>query len=155
MENLQITPTNASHVEGISNILDSIELFPSQMLGDMIEPYLNEQSEAFWLTALSNGKPLGFTFTVPEEAANGSWNMLAIGVHSDSHGIGIGTRLIRATEDALISRQGRVLVVDTSGTEAFKNTRRFYMNLGYTEAGTIPDFWDPGDAKVTFFKLLK
>ena len=48
----------------------------------------------------------------------------------------------------------RVLIVDTSGTESFSGTRRFYNRCGYTEEARIRDFWGPGDDKIVFWKAL-
>jgi hypothetical protein len=49
---------------------------------------------------------------------------------------------------------GRIVIVDTSGTDAFAKTRRFYENAGYIEEARIRDFWSKGDDKVTYWKAL-
>ena len=46
------------------------------------------------------------------------------------------------------------MIVDTSGTEAFAETRAFYRKNGYTEEARIRDYWADGDDKITFRKPL-
>lgn len=39
--------------------------------------------------------------------------------------------------------------------EGIALTRKFYQQLGYEKEAVIRDFWDTGDDKVTFRKVLK
>ena len=57
-------------------------------------------------------------------------------------------------ERAIGAAGGRVLIVDTSGTAAFEQTRAFYLKNGYEAEARILDFWADGDDKVTFRKAL-
>jgi len=59
-----------------------------------------------------------------------------------------------AVERELAAQDIRLLLVDTSGTEAFARTRRFYQQLGYRREAVIRDYWATGDDKVTFAKPL-
>ena len=46
------------------------------------------------------------------------------------------------------------MIVDTSGTDDFAMTRKFYSQNGYEEEARIRDFWADGDDKVIFRKAL-
>ena len=59
-----------------------------------------------------------------------------------------------AAEQHLRSKGQRNLIVDTSGTDDFALTRRFYAQNGYEEEAPIRDFWAAGDDKVIFRKAL-
>ncbi len=98
--------------------------------------------------------PVGFCYAVPEELADGTWNMLAIAVAPSEQGRGVGASLIQELEQTLKHNGARVLIADTSGTDAFTRTRAFYRKQGYTEVGRIPEFWAAGDDKVVFWKAL-
>ena len=91
---------------------------------------------------------------MPEQLADGAWNMLAIGVRTEVQGTGAGGALCAHLEAELRERSARILLADTSGTEAFAATRRFYGKHGYEEEARIRDFWDAGDDKITFRKAL-
>jgi len=91
---------------------------------------------------------------VPEEMTEGTWNMLAIAVMPARHRSGHGAALVARVEAALRERGARLVIVDTSGTDGFADTRAFYAALSYGEEARIRDFWDAGDDKVTFRKAL-
>ncbi|EFL88504.1 hypothetical protein [Ahrensia sp. R2A130] len=57
-------------------------------------------------------------------------------------------------ENMLHEKGARLLLADTSGTDTFAATRKFYAAKGYTEEARIKDFWEAGDDKVTFTKAL-
>ena len=80
--------------------------------------------------------------------------MLLIAVDPSRHGQGIGTALMRHIERDLASRGGRVLLVETSGSEAFSRTRGFYRAIGCDEEARIREFYAVGEDKIVFRKAL-
>ncbi|MCV6597485.1 MAG: N-acetyltransferase, partial [Mangrovicoccus sp.] len=86
--------------------------------------------------------------------AEGTVNMLALAVHPERPGTGMGAALVAAAEAHLGTKDQRILIVETSGTEAFARTRAFYLQNGYEEEARIRDFWAKGDDKVIFRKAL-
>jgi hypothetical protein len=62
--------------------------------------------------------------------------------------------LVKAAEQHLKDKGQRILIVETSGTDAFALTRKFYAQSGYDEEARIRDFWAPADDKVIFRKAL-
>ncbi len=142
-------------VAALQEVLNGTELFPSEMLPDMVNSFLSdEESSEIWLTCEVDGNPVGFCYAVPEELAEGAWNMLAIAVLPTQQGGGLGSAISMHLETELKERGQRILIVDTSGTEEFKQTREFYRKNGYTEEARIRDFWATGDDKIVFWKSL-
>ena len=139
---------------GLQAVLDATGLFPSEMLPDMVAPALAGETQAFWLTCYHDGEAVGFCYTVPEDLTDGTWNMLALAVRPDLQGKRLGAALVKAAEDHLRTRQQRLLIVETSGTDTFARTRAFYARNGYQEEARIRDFWTQGDDKVIFRKAL-
>lgn len=154
MTNPIIKATSSADIAGLQAVLDGTELFPSEMLPDMLAPALAGETEAFWLTCHSHGEAVGLYYTVPEELADGTWNMLALAVRPDLQGKRLGAALVQAAEQHLKDKGQRILIVDTSGTEDFALTRKFYAQNGYEEEARIRDFWADGDDKVIFRKAL-
>lgn len=154
MTNPIIKATSIDDITGLQAVLDGTELFPSEMLAEMLTPYLAGETEAFWLTCHRNGEAVGLCYTVPEDLADGTWNMLALAVRPDLQGKRLGAALVRAAEQRLKDKGQRILIVDTSGTEGFALTRKFYAQNGYEEEARIRDFWADGDDKVIFRKAL-
>ncbi|WP_174825550.1 GNAT family N-acetyltransferase [Ruegeria sp. HKCCD9179] len=154
MTNPIIKATSTDDIAGLQAVLDGTELFPSEMLAEMLAPYLRGETEAFWLTCHRNGEAVGLCYTVPEDLADGAWNMLALAVRPDLQGKRLGAVLVRAAEQRLKDKGQRILIVDTSGTDGFALTRQFYAQNGYEEEARIRDFWAEGDDKVIFRKAL-
>jgi GNAT superfamily N-acetyltransferase len=76
-------------------------------------------------------------------------------ITSSAHrGAGLGGKLLAALEDELKARGARTLRVETSSLEGQGGALRFYRRCGYAVAGTIPDFYRPGDDLVTLTKRL-
>lgn len=142
-------------VDTLKQVLDSIELFPSEMLDDMIADYLNNpDSKDIWFTAIENDQLVAIGYCAPEKLTEGTYNLYAIGVRSDLQGKGIGGKMMNFIEELLRQDGHRVLIVETSGTADFELTRKFYEDLNYTKEAVIRDFWSEGDDKVIFWKKL-
>lgn len=154
MTNPIIKATSTDDIAGLQAVLDGTELFPSEMLPGMLAPSLAGETEAFWLTCLSDGEAVGLCYTVPEELADGTWNMLALAVRPDLQGKRLGAALVHAAEQHLKDKGQRILIVDTSGADDFALTRKFYAQNGYEEEARIRDFWADGDDKVIYRKAL-
>ena len=150
----EIRPTIAPDLPALQQVLAATELFPAEMLPDMIAPALAGFNEDSWLTCLQDGAPVGLCYTAPEELTEGTWNMRAIAVLPAAQGLGLGAALVAAVEADLREQGARVLIVDTSGTDDFAPTRAFYTKNGYTEEARVRDFWADGDDKVIFRKGL-
>ncbi len=149
-----IDPTTEDDIPALQGVLDATGLFPGEMLPDMLAPFLAGEGEAFWLTCRLDGAAAGFCYTVPEDMTEGTWNMLALAIRPDLQGRRLGTALVAAAERHLAARGQRILIIDTSGTDDFAPTRRFYARNGYGEEARIRDFWAAGDDKVVFRKAL-
>ncbi len=154
MANADIKPTSEDDIPALRDVLNETGLFPGEMLAEMLAPSINGEADALWLTCHQGGKAVGFCYTVPEEFADGTWNMLALAVHPAFQGKRLGAALVQAAEQVLSERKQRILIVDTSGTGAFAGARNFYAQNGYDEEARIRDFWADGDDKVTFRKAL-
>jgi GNAT superfamily N-acetyltransferase len=151
---LIIRPTTREDTVPIASIAETTELFPGEMLGDMIAGYFNGTKTDLWLTAALADEPVAFAFCEPERLTNGTWNLLAIGVRPDHQGQGIGARLVARVEEVLRDGGHRILLVDTSGTPEFERTRAFYRSNGFDEQARIREFYDVGTDKVVFWKHL-
>ena len=152
---LTIRPTLPTDTNHLKNILNTIELFPAEMLNEMIADYLNNQAtEQIWSTAVADKVPVGFGYCAPEMLTEGTYNLYAIGVKANLQGNGIGGQMISYLEDQLKKKGHRVLIVETSSGDDFSLTRKFYENLGYQKEAVIRDFWSEGEDKVVYWKKL-
>ena len=155
MTEIEIKRTTYDDLDGLRKVLVDTALFPDDMLPDLLSRSLSGADRALWLTCHHRGSAAGFSYTVPEDLTDGAWNMRALAVSPALQGSGLGSALVRATEAELRQMGGRLLIVDTSGTDDFAVTRRFYRRNGYAEEARIRDFWAEGADKVTYRKSLR
>lgn len=154
MNKQHIRYTEASDLPALKQIIDAVDLFPSELLDDMFSGGSKDSDQnEFWLT-YDDGSSEAVAYCAPEPMTLGTWNLLLIAVHPDRQGEGIGAQLMSYVEEKLALAGARVLLVDTSGTEDFVRTRAFYSQLGYDEEARIREYYDVGDDKVTFRKTL-
>jgi ribosomal protein S18 acetylase RimI-like enzyme len=101
------------------------------------------------------GTVLGAAYYAPEPFAHRMWNMYFLGVRPGHQGDGTGGALVRHVEAVLRERGERVLIIETSSTDTYEATRRFYRSHGYDEEARIREFYGPNDDKVVFWKSLQ
>ena len=136
-------------------VIDSSELFPSEYLDELINPYFNDvECEDIWFTALKNNIPVAIGYCAPEKFTCETYNLKAIGVIQGLQGQGIGKRLMEYIEAQLKENNKRILIVETSSLDKYKLTRTFYIKVGYKQEATIRDFWNEGEDKIVFWKKL-
>ncbi|MEM6711816.1 MAG: GNAT family N-acetyltransferase [Pseudomonadota bacterium] len=154
--------TNASPIRHIvradlpalKQVIASTDLFPPDMLEEMVPDDLDTSSgQALWLTH-ADPEPLAIAYAAPEPMTQGCWNLYLIAVHGDHHSRGIGQSLLRYVESNLVAEGVRVLLVETSSDAAFARTRGFYAQAGYEEEARVRDFYDAGEDKIIFRKVL-
>lgn len=150
-----IRPVKPHDLPAIKKVIDSSELFPSEMLDDMIAPFFSGENEGdFWITYDDNS-PTAVAYFAPEQMTNGTYNLYLIAVHRDHKGKKIGQSMLRHVEAFLKQSGVRILLVETSGLPSFERTREFYRKNGYVQEARIREFYDVGDDKVVFWKSLK
>jgi hypothetical protein len=57
-------------------------------------------------------------------------------------------------DEVVKGMNGRMILADTSTIPQYEKTRSFYLNGGFQEVGRIPDYYLPGNDRVTFCKRM-
>jgi len=100
------------------------------------------------------GVVLGYLCYGPTPLTEGTYDLYWIAVDPDYAGQGIGTRLLKHFENEVRRKQGYLIVIETSSTPEYTDTREFYLRKGYLLAETIKDFYRRGEDRVTYTKYL-
>jgi GNAT superfamily N-acetyltransferase len=101
------------------------------------------------------GRVVGFTCYGPRSLTRGAFDLFWIGTAPNAQRKGVGQALIEATEQAVRSMGGRLLIVETSGRPEYEPARRFYASHGYCREAVVEDFYDVGDSLVLYSKKLE
>ena len=104
------------------------------------------------LAAVQDGEVVGWISWGPTPGTLGTFDLYWIVIDPAHHGQGIGTVLVDEME-RLVAGRARLIVVETAGRADYASTREFYSRRGYEAISVIPDFYAPGDDKVTFLKM--
>jgi ribosomal protein S18 acetylase RimI-like enzyme len=150
-QNLNIRAMTHDDLAAAGAVIAAVDLFPPDLLPEMAAPGLSGSAPELWLIA-EGGE--GLAYAVPERLTDGTWNLLALAVLPALQGQGLGRALVAAVEAEVRSRGGRLLLVETSGTEGFSGTRAFYRRLGFHREAQIRDYYAAGDDKVIYTRPL-
>jgi ribosomal protein S18 acetylase RimI-like enzyme len=107
-----------------------------------------------FLLADRDGQSLGYSCFGPIPCTRSAFDLYWIAVHPAAQGLGLGRRLIEASERRVKELGGTRAYVETSGRPQYDPTRAFYEALGYRKAAVLDDFYGPDDAKVLYLKVL-
>jgi len=100
-----------------------------------------------------DGVLLGWACWGPVPCTLGTFDLYWIVVDPGCQGRGLGGLLLQEMERRIAGR-ARLVLVETAGRPDYASTRAFYTRHGYGIVATIPDFYAPGDARVTFAKNM-
>jgi ribosomal protein S18 acetylase RimI-like enzyme len=96
----------------------------------------------------------GYACYGPVPLTQGVYDLYWIVVDPASQGKGFGSHLLGYVERDALSRGGRMILIETSGQEAYGATVRFYEHSGYHLAARIRNFYRVGNDKLIFQKDL-
>lgn len=145
-----------SDIKQILSLVGSLNMFEDDEITEIeerLDSHFKCPDDSIWLVYEGNGIE-GLVYCAPEVMTKGTWNILMLLVQGDAQGKGYGQALVGAIQEAVTGRNGRLLIVETSGTDDFEKARRFYLRCGFIEAARIADFYDVGSDKVVFSKNL-
>ncbi len=149
-----IRPVLPGDLPALKAVIESNGLFPPELLDDMTADYLAKNNDTdHWITYLV-GQPVAVAYFAPERMTSGTYNLYLIAVDVEHQGTGIGAQLMTYIEQFLRQRGDRILIVETSGFDAFEGARAFYLKCGYTQEARIREFYAPGEDKIVFWKSL-
>jgi len=97
---------------------------------------------------------LGYVCVGPRSLTDRVYDLYWIAVDPSAQRLGVGKRLLEAAEETVREKGGRILVIETSGTEKYTGSRAFYLSCGYLHEATLRDLYSDGDDLHIFTKRL-
>ena len=107
-----------------------------------------------WACSTSDDILQGYACWGPTPASDGGYDLYWIAVDPHAQGGGYGSALMREVEERLRATGARLLVAETSGRDAYAQTRTFYGRGGYVERARVRGFYAENDDRVIYSKLL-
>jgi len=126
-------------------------------VSELWEEYLTLGSERCgynFIVERDGDQVLGYACYGPRDLTDGVFDLYWIAVDSNARRNSVGRGLLTASEEEVRKAGGRMLIIETSGTQHYEPTRKFYLNMGYAIEATIKDFYMKGDDLMIFTKRL-
>jgi ribosomal protein S18 acetylase RimI-like enzyme len=143
--------------ERIREILLATERFSRQEIGwamELVDLALGTARSEYEAHVVDDKGVQGYVLFGPTPLAEGVFDLYWIAVDPRRQGEGLGQLLLRFVETEVRSRDGRMLLIETSSKRSNAPTVRFYQQAGYREISRIKDFYRIEDDKVVFSKNL-
>jgi aminoglycoside 6'-N-acetyltransferase I len=145
--------------EKLKEILFNTENFSNEekKVGlELIDIAINnpEQKDYYFKIAEEDKKVLGYYCIGERPLTDGVFDLYWIVVSPDARGLGVGTKLIQDAEQYVKSKNGRLILAETSSRDDYASTRSFYKKNNYKELAIIKDFYKVGDSLIVFGKYL-
>ena len=126
---------------------------------ELVEEALEEGEESGYIFAvLESGnahiKVRGYACYGTVPLTQGVYDLYWIVVEPTSQKTGLGRHLIQYVEQDILSRGGRMILIETSSQETYGATVRFYERSGYHLTARIRNFYKIGDDKLVYQKEL-
>jgi len=124
---------------------------------ELVEECLAKGPESgyFFVFAELNGTTVGYTCFGPIPCTKTSFDLYWIVMHNDFRGKGIGRELISETCAEIKKMRGTKMYAETSGRKQYLPTQKFYEKNGFVKEAQIKDFYDAGDDKIIYGKLVE
>ncbi len=116
--------------------------------------HIGEESGYEFIFADINGRTVAYSCYGLIPCTLKSYDLYWIATHNDYRGKGIGRLVLEKTEEAVKRLGGKTLYVETSSKEQYISTRVFYEKNNYILKVRFEDFYDIGDDKCVYIKVV-
>jgi len=98
---------------------------------------------------------IGYICYGPTPMTQGTFDLYWIAVDPDFQEQGVGSKLLSFLEELVKAEGGRLILADASTIPHYEKTLKFYLKNGFQEVGRVPDYYHPGNDRITFCRRLR
>ncbi len=142
------------------SILIKTRVFTSEEIDvamELIDVVLKDQTQKdYQIHCLvdDQDQAVGYICYGPTPMTQGTFDLYWIAVDPDFQEQGVGSNLLGFLEEVVRVKGGWMILADTSTIPQYEKTRKFYLRNGFQEVARIPDYYHPGNDRVTFCRRL-
>ena len=137
-----------------SRAFTSEEIDVAMELIDIVLKYESQKDYKIDCMVDDQDQPLGYICYGPTPITQGTLDLYWILVDPNFQGQGIGSKLLDFLEEVVREKEGRMILADTSTMPQYEKTKNFYLQNGFQEVARVPDYYYPGNDRITFCKRL-
>ena len=145
---------------GLLSLLIKTKAFTSAEIDvamELIDIVLNDQDQKdYKIYCAVNDEEglLGYVCYGRCPMTEGTFDLYWIAADPEFQNQGVGSALMDYLEGEVRRLKGRIILVDTSSISQYEEARRFYLRKGFQEVARVPDYYSPGNDRITFCKRL-
>jgi ribosomal protein S18 acetylase RimI-like enzyme len=155
---VQIEESRAEDREAIGRVTRESGVFTPEeeaTVFELFDSYRDSPAEGYlFLSARSQDELVGFACWGETALTQGAFDLYWICTAPASRGRGVGRALFERVEAEVKAHAGRLILIWTSGTEAYFEACRFYERMGCILVSRIAHFYRPGDDLLVYVKYL-
>lgn len=149
-----------SDIEAIAGLVESSGFFSDEEIEiaiQLAEEKIDQKDASSYrfLFAEDGERVLGYTCYGLVPATAYSYDVYWIVVSDDLRGQGLGKLLMAETEKLIGLTGGRQIYAETSSREQYKPTQKFYEVCGFYQEAFLKNFYNEGDSKIIYAKVLE
>jgi len=152
-----LRPTVPADTPDLLRIAEQTKVFkPHELvaLREVLDDYHTEPFDHLARTYEHEGRIAGFIYYAPAAMTDRAWYLYWIFVDKTLQARGVGSKLLQAVERDIRDRNGRLLLIETSGLPHYEPTRKFYLKHGCVLDAVVHDYYEDGDDMNVFRKRL-
>ena len=152
-----IVPKDRKSIEEILRSTEFFYEFEIRTALEIADETLKKGSEAsgyFWMKITDEDGLIAFANYGKNAFSTHSWDLYWIAVHQNSRNKKLGSVLLKAIEEDVKNRGGKILWIETSGRPLYASTESFYRKNNYELQASLREFYGPGDPKQIYSKVL-
>jgi ribosomal protein S18 acetylase RimI-like enzyme len=97
----------------------------------------------------------GYICIGPRPLTEGTYDLYWIAVNPSIQSRGVGSKLVKFIEEHIKNKNGRLVLIETSGKPSYEKERKFYEKNKYDKLVEINDFYRKADSLVIYGKYLQ
>ena len=123
---------------------------------ELVEENLKRGTESgyYFILSLTEGKVSGYSCYGPIPCTFNRWDIYWLAVDETLRGKGLGAALLERSEDHIRRLGGKRSYIETSSRDLYIPTRHFHEKMGYVLETVQKDYYDDGDDKCLYVKIL-
>lgn len=151
-----LKPEDRDKIEAILTDTDNFYDYEIAVAMELIDVYINDknQKDYFIFVDEEAGEIRGYVCIGPRPMTKATYDLYWIAVNPSVQSRGIGSMLIKYTEDFIAAQGGKLILIETSGKPSYEKERQFYQKNSYDKITEIKDFYDVGDSLVIYGKYI-
>ena len=140
-----IKKTNVFNPEEVDIAIELIDIFLEDEKQTDYELFVYEDDEK---------KTQGYICIGKTPATDGTFDLYWIAVNPEKQNLGIGKQLLNYSENELRNSGGKLLIAETSSTEKYFNTRKFYDACRFEKLVQIKNYYRTDDDLIIYGKYI-